>query len=393
MDLEMEKPESKTMTLTPIRTLKAHPENARLGNIDLIAQSLEHHGQYSPIVISQDNVILAGHHVTQAAKKLGWKDIETVQVVVNAEQARKILLTDNRTSDLAAYNETILLELIEALPDLNGTGFGAADIDALDAIIHGDTPETPPKGEETPPTDTVELKLGHAFHTQIPRDHWQAWKDTHLTEMKRGKALNTIKTMLQLPTPPKPEHTPPNIAGHTETVPINDITPHPTNPREGDIGAVAQSLENNGQYKPITVNRTTGHIIKGNHTYMAARSLGWNKISVHWIDVTLEEETKILLIDNRTADLATYNTDALKNLLTEIRDLTGTGYTQSDANDILNGGTTRPGPKPTGQTQMKLADYGWRTPTDLYEQWAAALTLQDVIELLQLHTTPVGIQS
>ena len=146
-------------------------------------------------------------------------------------------------------------------------------------------------------------------------------------------------------------------------------------------------------YKPITVNRTTGHIIKGNHTYMAARSLGWNKISVHWIDVTLEEETKILLIDNRTADLATYNTDALKNLLTEIRDLTGTGYTQSDANDILNGGTTRPGPKPTGQTQMKLADYGWRTPTDLYEQWAAALTLQDVIELLQLHTTPVGIQS
>jgi len=376
------------MSLTPLRELKAHPENARLGNVDLIAQSLEHHGQYSPIVINQDNVILAGHHVAQAAKKLGWKDIETVQVTVNAQQARKILLADNRTSDLATYNETILLELIEALPDLEGTGFGPADIDALDAIIHGDIPEPPTKGEETPPTDIVQLKLGHAFQTDIPRDHWEAWKDTHLTDMKRGKALTTIKTMLQLPTPSKPDHTPPKIPGLTETVPIHDITPHPTNPREGDIGTVAQSLETNGQYKPITVNRTTGHIIKGNHTYMAARSLGWDRISVHWIDVTLEEETKILLIDNRTSDLATYNTENLKTLLTEIRDLTGTGYTPSDAHDILNGGTTRPGPKPTGQTQMKLAEYGWRMPTDLYEQWANALTLQDVIELLQLHTQP-----
>lgn len=381
-----------TATRVPIRSLTPHPDNARIGNIDLIEQSLATHGQYVPIVINQDGVILAGHHVVQAAKRLKWRDIAAVTVTVSDTQAKRILLADNRCADLASYNEPALLELIESLPDLDGTGFGPADIAQLDALINDptepDEPATP--SEPDPLTPTIVIKVGPLFQCDMQRDAYDAWVEHYFSDQPRTKIITQLKTWLDMPTPPKVEKQPPRIPGDYETVPINDIEPHPHNPREGDIGAVITSLQTNGQYRPITVNRQTNRILKGNHTYYAAHTLGWDRIAVHWIDVPPSDEDKILLIDNRTSDLATYHTDTLKRLLAEITDYTGTGYTHQDAADILNGAPTRPGPRPTGQTTIRIGDYGWRTPTDLYNTWAEHLDLHHVLARLNIDPTTCG---
>lgn len=376
--------------LVPIRGLKPYPGNARRGNIDAIVDSLTHHGQYRPIVITQDNVILAGHHVVQAAKRLGWKAVAAVQVDVTDQQAARIVIADNRIADLASYDESALLHLIENLPDLDGTGFGPADIAQLDQIIDGDLPAPEPGTPKDPDplSPTVALQLGPLYSCELSREGYDAWLDTYFAHDSKGVITSTIKDWLGIPKPPKPAthaaHWP--TEGFT-TIPVTDIQCHPTNPREGDIGQLAESLRINGQYRPIVANKTTRHIVVGNHTYLAARSLGWTSIAVQWITVDPDEETKILLVDNRTSDLANYDETALKALLTDILDHTGTGYTPEDIADLMTGGRPKPGPPPTGQTSMRVGDHAWRTPTDLYDQWADGLDLPTILDRLHLDPT------
>ena len=65
-----------------------------------------------------------------------------------------------------------------------------------------------------------------------------------------------------------------------EQVPVINLKPYPNNPRKGNVDLIAESLEAYGQYKPITVNKRTGEILAGNHTYEAAKKLGWVEISI-----------------------------------------------------------------------------------------------------------------
>lgn len=55
--------------------------------------------------------------------------------------------------------------------------------------------------------------------------------------------------------------------------PIDSVQPHPRNVRQGDVGAIATSLEINGQYRPIVVHKSTNNILAGNHTYKSASAL------------------------------------------------------------------------------------------------------------------------
>lgn len=110
--------------------------NARIGNIDAIAESLEVNGQYKPIVINagthtgRKNEVLVGNHTLSAALQLGWVEIQAVVVDVDNAGARRIVLVDNRTSDLAGYDNAALADLL-AVADLTGTGYDVADLAGL----------------------------------------------------------------------------------------------------------------------------------------------------------------------------------------------------------------------------------------------------------------------
>jgi hypothetical protein len=121
-------------------------------------------------------------------------------------------------------------------------------------------------------------------------------------------------------------------------VPISSLHPSERNPRVGVVPAIAESLTQNGQYRPIVV-RPDGEILAGNHTWRAASYLGWTEIAVVQVDVTDEQAARIMLADNRTADLGTYDDDLLLALLREVQQvdlaLTGTGYTPDDLELLL----------------------------------------------------------
>lgn len=125
----------------------------------------------------------------------------------------------------------------------------------------------------------------------------------------------------------------------TEYITLTKLTPHPRNVRQGDVGAISQSLTEHGQYRPLVVQRSTGHIVAGNHTYRAAAALGWKQLAVTYLDITDDEALRILLVDNRTNDLAAYDDAALTELLAALaatdQALTGTGFDGDDLDDLL----------------------------------------------------------
>jgi len=121
----------------------------------------------------------------------------------------------------------------------------------------------------------------------------------------------------------------------TRTVPIGRLKPYAKNARRGDVAAIAESLRVNGQYRPIVVNRRTMEVLAGNHTLRAARKLGWSEIAATLVDVDEERAKRIVLADNRTSDLATYDSEALAELLQELPELSGTGYDEDDLDALL----------------------------------------------------------
>jgi ParB-like chromosome segregation protein Spo0J len=119
-------------------------------------------------------------------------------------------------------------------------------------------------------------------------------------------------------------------------VPVSQLQTHPANPRVGDVSAIAESLAENGQYRPIIVQRGTGFILGGNHTYLAARKLGWDTIHAIYLDVNDERAKRIMLADNKTAELGGYDERMLAELLASLEDPdVGTGFAPDEVESLI----------------------------------------------------------
>jgi hypothetical protein len=137
------------------------------------------------------------------------------------------------------------------------------------------------------------------------------------------------------------------------------------NARKGNVAAIAQSLSEFGQFRPIVVNKgaLTGRpneILAGNHTFLAAVSLGWSEIEVDYVDVDDATAKKINLVDNRSADLSDYDHEKLQELMEEI--LAATAVAEIEENPILDitlGEPAEPKVRDTSKPQLaevKMAD-------------------------------------
>lgn len=115
----------------------------------------------------------------------------------------------------------------------------------------------------------------------------------------------------------------------------NELEYYPGNARRGDVDAIAASLKAHGQFQPIIVQKGTDFVLIGNHTLKASRQLRWAEIDTCPLDVDDVTAKKIVLVANRTSDLGTYDLDALAGLLSDLDDLTGTGYSDADLVGLL----------------------------------------------------------
>lgn len=131
-------------------------------------------------------------------------------------------------------------------------------------------------------------------------------------------------------------------------VPIGEVLLHPRNARRGDVDLIAASLERNGQYRAIGVRKQTRHALFGNHTLQAALALGWTHIAAHELDVPDDHDAdRILLVDNRSNDVATYDQVTLGDIVRELPDLEGTGFTAGDVEQLIAYGQSLSDPPPS----------------------------------------------
>ena len=134
-----------------ITQLSLDPKNARKHsqrNLDAIAASLEKFGQRKPIVVHR-GVVLAGNGTLEAAKSLGWTEIDVAEVPDNWDNdtAKAYALADNRTAELAEWDESELakqlLELVEKDWDIAELGFEMPQVIEVEPIDEDDVPEAP----------------------------------------------------------------------------------------------------------------------------------------------------------------------------------------------------------------------------------------------------------
>jgi len=126
-----------------------------------------------------------------------------------------------------------------------------------------------------------------------------------------------------------------------ELVALNRLRPHERNVNQGDYGAIQESVQANGFFGALVVQRSTGKILAGNHRYEVAKQEGFDALPVTWVDVDDETALRILLADNRTARLGSDNEAGLAELLAELaatdKGLAGTGYAPEELDDLLAG--------------------------------------------------------
>lgn len=121
-----------------LSTLVNDPNNARKHdkkNLMAIKGSLAKFGQQKPIVVDHNNVVIAGNGTLQAAIELGWTEIDIVRSDLEGFNATAYALADNRTSELAEWDKTILNATLDSLHkadfDLLNIGFGLDDWDQI----------------------------------------------------------------------------------------------------------------------------------------------------------------------------------------------------------------------------------------------------------------------
>ena len=119
-----------------IDSLKFDPKNARKHdnkNIDAIKGSLTKFGQQKPIVIDKNNVIVAGNGTVMAAKDLGWEHVNVVISELDSTHLKAYALADNKSSELAVWDDTILKETLASLSlldfNIEDIGFELSDMD------------------------------------------------------------------------------------------------------------------------------------------------------------------------------------------------------------------------------------------------------------------------
>ena len=121
-----------------ISDISQDPANVRKHserNLEAIAASLRAFGQQKPIVVDKRGVILAGNGTYEAAKRSGWDKIKITRTDLSGTLATAYAIADNRTAELAEWDDTALAEQLRALQseefDLANVGYTHDEVQQL----------------------------------------------------------------------------------------------------------------------------------------------------------------------------------------------------------------------------------------------------------------------
>ncbi len=153
-----------------IGDLTPDPRNARLHgdrNLAAIEASLRLYGQRKPLVVRREGmVVTAGNGTLEAARKLGWTHVAALVVDDDAAMATGYAVADNRTAELATWDEARLVELLQEVEDEYPSaelGFSEEEVSALlDSVQESSGVETA-ETEPTAPPKKPTSKAGRVY--------------------------------------------------------------------------------------------------------------------------------------------------------------------------------------------------------------------------------------
>lgn len=139
-----------------INLLRPHPKNPNRGDVVALRESIEVGGWWGYIIAQRSTgYILAGEHRWLAMRASGARTIPVAWVEVDDQHAERILLADNQIARRGQYDDKALLDLLESVASLEGTGFIEDDFLALQSQFGSD--------DENQEETVVE---GDGFHEQ-----------------------------------------------------------------------------------------------------------------------------------------------------------------------------------------------------------------------------------
>lgn len=143
-----------------IGSLRPDPKNARKHgsrNLQAIKKSLQAFGQQKPIIVDASGTVVAGNGTLEAARLLGWATIEIVRTNLVGSKARAFALADNRTAELAEWDDAELISTLKQLAEEDKALMDAAGFDDEALLKLMGPPEglTDPDAIPEPPKDAI----------------------------------------------------------------------------------------------------------------------------------------------------------------------------------------------------------------------------------------------
>ncbi len=171
----------------------------------------------------------------------------------------------------------------------------------------------------------------------------------------------------------------PVFCSHSEMVDIDAVVPNPRNPNhhpDRQLELLAKIIRTQGWRNPIVISKRSGFITKGHGRLEAAKLLGLTRVPVDYQEYACEaSEWADMVADNRIAELAEADDDALRDIIAELDgqiDLDLTGFTGNDLAQLMNPAEEEP-PPGTGDE----ADLGDTTDINAENQYGVIVMCAD----------------
>ena len=130
-----------------IEKLKAYDKNSRTHSkkqIGQVVESIKEFGFTNPLLVDEDNVLIAGHGRLLAAKKIGMDEIPCVRLShLDDAQKKAYVIADNKIALNSGWDDDLLRS---ELAELDGLGFNT-EVTGFDDLLKGTGVEDAVKGE------------------------------------------------------------------------------------------------------------------------------------------------------------------------------------------------------------------------------------------------------
>jgi ParB-like chromosome segregation protein Spo0J len=161
--------------------LVPYKKNPRVNHqaVNEVAKSIREFGFKVPVIIDEDNVLVAGHTRVEACKRLGIDEVPTIVADdLNEEQIKAFRIMDNKSAQYAEWDYELLLEEIADLDemdfDIDLTGFKEVELDEIIEELAGE--QRKEMEEEKPEIEFSDELLEEHQYVVLKFDNSMDWQ-------------------------------------------------------------------------------------------------------------------------------------------------------------------------------------------------------------------------